>query len=446
MKKLFLLVSVYSCMAAPRAQQVQKQLNELLDAYAKQEMFNGSVLVARNGEVLLDKGFGLQDVNSSKPNSASTQYQVGSVTKQFTSTVILKLQEQGKLSVSDKLTKYFPGYPHGDSITLEQLMHHTSGIYSYTNEGQFMEKEVTKVHTREQMMALFRDKPLDFSPGTKWNYSNSGYCLLGYIIEIVSGKPYESNVRDLIFKPAGMRHSGFDFTNLKTAEKATGYQSFAGKASPPAPIVDSTVSYAAGALYATTGDLYNWTRMVLSKKIISPASWKKSFTAGLNNYGYGWGLDSIGGRPAIQHSGGIHGFNSNLAILPDEKVSIILLSNVNTPLLEEITTKIVAVLTGKPYELPALRKEVSIKEEQLKDYVGEYEISPDFKLGVTLDGGKLMVQATNQQKFDMFAEKPDYFFLKVVDAQLEFNRDANNQVYQVILHQGGKKSVAKKLK
>ncbi len=162
------------------------RIDTLLNAYSKLGRFNGSALVAKGGEVLLNKGYGYRDAEKKVLNDSHSIYQLGSVTKQFTSAIILKLQSENKLSVSDKLSKYFPDYPKGDSITIKELLSHTSGIYNYTNDQDFMKNEITTPKTREQIMALFENKPLDFSPGTSWSYSNSGYSMLGYIIEEVT--------------------------------------------------------------------------------------------------------------------------------------------------------------------------------------------------------------------------------------------------------------------
>ena len=190
------------------------------------------------------------------------------------------------MSVSDKLSKYFPNFPKGDSITIQQLLTHTSGIYNYTNDQNFMANEIAKPATREKMMALFENKPLDFSPGTSWNYSNSGYSLLGYIIEAVTKKPYEQAVRRYIFTPLHMVHSGFDFTHLKSDNKAIGYFKLDDKGATPAPIVDSTVSFSAGAIYSTTGDLYLWHEALEHYKILSKAQQEVAYTPVKNNYGY----------------------------------------------------------------------------------------------------------------------------------------------------------------
>ncbi|MEO8112698.1 MAG: serine hydrolase domain-containing protein, partial [Ginsengibacter sp.] len=212
MKKIYFLVIVLCVVHIGFAQDTGSKLDTLISAYAKLDKFNGAALVAKGGTILLDKGYGYRNSNDKVLNSEQTIFQLGSITKQFTSAVILKLQEEKKLSVSDKLSKYFPNYPKGDSITIQQLLTHTSGIFNYTNDENFMANEITKPATREKMMALFQDKPLDFSPGTSWNYSNSGYSLLGYIIEAVTKKSYEQAVRRYIFAPLHMTHSGFDFT------------------------------------------------------------------------------------------------------------------------------------------------------------------------------------------------------------------------------------------
>lgn len=229
-------------------QDEKEKIETLINAYVRQNTFSGSVLVAQHGTIILNKGYGPRNLADKAVNDENSIFQLGSITKQFTSAIVLKLQEEKKLNVSDKLSKYFPGYPKGDSITIEQLLTHTSGIYNYTNNGAFMANEVTKPATREKIMALFKDKPLDFSPGTGWNYSNSGYCLLGYIIEDVTKQPYYAVVRKYIFTPLQMTHSGFDFTDIKDPKKATGYFKVDDAENRAAPIVDSSVSFAAGAI------------------------------------------------------------------------------------------------------------------------------------------------------------------------------------------------------
>ena len=422
------------------------KLDALINAYAKMYKFNGAALVAKNGVILLNKGYGYRNAAGKIANTEQTVFQLGSVTKQFTSAIILKLQEEKKLSVSDKLSKYFPGYPKGDSITIEHLLTHTSGIFNYTNDANFMTNEVAKPAGREKIMALFKDRPLDFSPGTGWNYSNSGYSLLGYIIEEVTKIPYEQVVRKYIFTPLHMTHSGFDFTHLKNNEKATGYLKLNDKEMIPSPIVDSTVAYSAGAIYSTTGDLYRWHKALQEDKILSEEQQEKAYTPVKNRYGYGWIIDSVEGKRRVSHGGGIHGFVTNISRIPEDDICIVLLSNASDPSISEIAKSIFAILYGKEYELPKERIAIKLPEEKLKEYEGEYEVRKDLKVIISLKDGELVAAPTGQRTDILYVEKEDFLFSKSANIQLAFTRNDKKEIDGFILHQNGAKIPCKKIK
>ena len=422
------------------------KLDALINAYAKMYKFNGAALVAKNGVILLNKGYGYRNAAGKIANTEQTVFQLGSVTKQFTSAIILKLQEEKKLSVSDKLSKYFPGYPKGDSITIEHLLTHTSGIFNYTNDANFMTNEVAKPAGREKIMALFKDRPLDFSPGTGWNYSNSGYSLLGYIIEEVTKIPYEQVVRKYIFTPLHMTHSGFDFTHLKNNEKATGYFKLNDKEMIPSPIVDSTVAYSAGAIYSTTGDLYRWHKALQEDKILSEEQQEKAYTPVKNRYGYGWIIDSVEGKRRVSHGGGIHGFVTNISRIPEDDICIVLLSNASDPSISEIAKSIFAILYGKEYELPKERIAIKLPEEKLKEYEGEYEVRKDLKVIISLKDGELVAAPTGQRTDILYVEKEDFLFSKSANIQLAFTRNDKKEIDGFILHQNGAKIPCKKIK
>ena len=446
MKKLAVLIAALCVVVVSFSQNISAKLDTILSTYAHQHKFNGSVMVAKKSIILLNKGYGYRNAAGKVVNDENTIYQLGSITKQFTAAIILKLQEEKKLSVQDKLSKYFPAYPKGDSITIEQLLTHTSGIYNYTQNGDFMSKEVTNPANREKIMALFKDKPLDFSPGTGWNYSNSGYSLLGYIIEIVTRKPYEEIVRKYLFTPLQMTHSGFDFTHLKSTEKATGYFKLDNLNAAPAPTVDSSVSFSAGAIYSTTGDLYRWHNALLTNTILTKAQQEKAYTPVRNKYGYGWDIDSLEGKRRVGHGGGIHGFITNIARVPEDDVCIVLLSNASDQTLEEITSTIFNVLYNKPYELPKERTIIKIPEETLKQYIGEYEVRPDLHVIMSIKEGDLIALPTGQSELVIHAEKEDFFFVKEQDIQVEFTRNDKKEVTGFILHQGGANIPCKKIK
>lgn len=446
MKRIFILVPVLFAVFAVFAQDAGNKIDELISAYSKLNKFNGSALVAKSGAILMNKGYGYRNAADKVMNNEESIFQLGSITKQFTAAVILKLQEEKKLKVTDKLSKFFPDYPKGDSITIKQLLTHTSGIYSYTNDGNFMANEITKNKSREEMMALFKDKPLDFSPGTGWNYSNSGYSLLGYIIEVVTKKSYEEAVRKYIFTPLHMTHSGFDFTHLKSPDKTSGYFMLDDKSSNLAPVVDSTVSFSAGAIYSTTGDLYLWHKALEQNTILSKTQQQEAYTPLKNNYGYGWGIDSIEGKRRVGHGGGIPGYITNESRVPEDDIDIVLLSNASDRSLDDITKSIYAILYNKAYELPKERIVILLPEETLKQYEGEYEIAPGFNVIMKIKDGEISATPTGQSEKILHAEKEDFFFEKEEDVQVQFTRNDDKVVDGLILNQGGRKMMCKKIK
>lgn len=427
------------------AQDLTARIDSVVSAYAKMERFNGSVLVAQKNKIIFEKGYGYKDASRRETNTVNTIFQIGSVTKQFTSTVILKLQEQGKLSIKDKLTKYFPDYPNGDSITIENLLTHTSGIFNYTNDAQFMSAKATSPADMNTMVALFRDKPLNFSPGSKFEYSNSGYSLLGYIIEKASGKTYEQMVREMIFQPLGMKQSGFDFTHLRDQNKATGYFVMRANSQTPATIVDSSVAFSAGSIYSSAADLFTWSKAVNEGKLLKPASWSSAFTPYKNKYGFGWVMDTVFDHKQIAHNGGIFGFTSQLVRIPDDGIVIVLLSNASNGGMGEISTNILATLYGKPVSLPHPKKEVVIPVEQLNQYVGEYELSPTFKLKFSIYKEQLVAQATGQLPFELAANGDHNFTARAVPIQIEFKPDSSGKIVSLIFLQAGRRVPAKKI-
>ncbi|SIO54384.1 serine hydrolase domain-containing protein [Chitinophaga niabensis] len=381
---LFLFLLTWS---AATAQHIPAEIDTLMAAYKD---FRGTVLVARGGTVLLKKGYG---------NQENTIYQIASVTKTFTATAILKLAERGRLSLEDKLSKYYPDYPRGDSITIRHLLTHTSGIYNYTMNREFMETAAGQPATEEQMLALFKDKSLDFSPGTSWNYSNSGYMLLGYIIQKVTGMTYEQALRKYLFEPDGMHDSGFDFVRLNAPLKA----------SSDFPSVDPSVSFAAGSIYSTVGDLYKWHQSLQTQtSMMEPA-----YIPFKGNYGYGWIIDTVYGHKVVSHSGGIWGFRSNFARVPSDNICIVMLSNTETPLLETMTRKIFAILYHQPYQLPGKKKEIILNTTVLQKYVGTYEAKErGLVVEVRLEDGKLIAAPHRGPQSVLCAVDETHFFLE----------------------------------
>jgi CubicO group peptidase (beta-lactamase class C family) len=343
-----------------------EKIDKLIEGFTETGRFNGSALVASNDKILLEKGYGFKNFRDSTLNDSSTIFQIASVTKQFTSTLILKLVELEKLALTDNLSKYYPDFPKGESISIENLLTHTSGIFDWTYSINFSP-------TNEQtLLGFLKTKTLNFSPGTNWSYSNSNYSLLGYIIQKVSGMTYENAVRKYIFIPLQMTHSGFDFKNLKNKEKATGYSAFSEISKTEGALYDSVGPFAAGEIYSTIGDLYKWHKGLQSYKIINRASLERAYTPIKNNYGYGWIIDSLFNRRITSHSGNISGFSSNLARITEDNIFIILLNNKEDSGLETITKNIFDILYNQPYSITVKRYPIKLSEEIPKKYIGTY--------------------------------------------------------------------------
>ena len=349
---LVLICSLTSAVGAA-AQSVPDRISALLARYHELGLFNGSVLVADRGEVVVKKGVGLANMEWNIPNAPDTKFRLGSITKQFTAVLVLQMVEQGTIDLQAPITRYLPDYPPqtGDRITIHQLLNHTSGIPGYTEIPTFGETIRTR-YTPTKFIEFFSKLDLLFEPGTKFSYNNSAYFLLGVILEKVAGQSYETLVRERIFAPLGMNDSGYDSTAPLLSKRAAGYDKRFDGSYVNTSFLDMSQPYAAGSLYSTVEDLYKWDQALLGEKILTAKSKERMFTPGLSNYGYGWTITTRDGVTTIEHGGGINGFNTLITRNPDARRSIVLLNNTGGAPLGEIATGVRAILDGKPAVMP----------------------------------------------------------------------------------------------
>ena len=345
------------------AQSKVEKIDELLSRYTEYKQFNGSVLVAENGKVIYKKGHGLANMEWDIPNQADTKHRLGSITKQFTSMLILQLAEQDKLKLDVPISTYLPAYPKpaGEQITLHHLMTHSAGIPNYTSFPNFFAENSRDPYTPEEFMAFFADKALEFKPGERFSYSNSGYFLLGVIIEKVTGKSYEQVLQENIFTPLKMVNTGYDHHDVILEKRAAGYEK-AGNSFVNADYLDMSIPYAAGSLYSTAEDLYLWDRALYGNQLLSKKYMDLFFTphikSGNGHYAYGWSVDKVSIDPEmdsmliISHGGGINGFNTLITRAIKDQHLIVLLNNTGGTALQEITVGIGSILYDKPYEFP----------------------------------------------------------------------------------------------
>jgi CubicO group peptidase (beta-lactamase class C family) len=503
-----------------------------------------AAIVIKDGRVVLRKGYGMANLELGVAMAPDMVFELGSITKQFTAAAILLLQERGQLRVEDEITKYLPDFPtHGQRITLENLLTHTSGIPSYTGLPEWLPRIREDLKPAE-LIAIFKDKPLEFNPGERWVYDNSGFFLLGAIIEKVSGKSYEQFVEEEIFQKLGMTHSRYDHPEEIIPRRASGYStgnSQDDKGFRNADFISMTHPYAAGSLMSTVDDLAIWDRALSGETLLKKASLDHMFTAarlksGLStHYGYGMGISDYEGRRILQHGGDINGFTTDVTRVPEERLFIAILSNndASDPRPDAVALRIAAKAIGKPLEerksvqldpgtldeyvgvyrfderttravsregsklfaqrsggqkqeilasarddffypdgtrlhlrrdaqgkvagavliplfgpeeagtktnepLPRERQEVRMNPAVYDAYVGEYELTPAFSITITREGGQIFAQATGQPRFEIFPESETRFFLKVVDAEIEFVRGPDGKVTGLVLHQGGR--------
>jgi len=546
-----------------------RKIDEVLSAANKYHLFNGSVLVAENGKVIHKKGYGHANMEWNILNTPDTKFRLGSITKQFTAALILQLVDEGKVKLDGKLSDYLPAYRKdvGDKVTIHQLLNHTSGIPSYTSVANFFANVSRNPFTVDDFVKQFASSDLEFEPGSKYSYNNSGYFLLGAIIEKVTGQSYDKALKSRILDPLGMKNTGYDLHSPVIEKRAAGYERF-GNGYRNAPYLDMSIPYAAGSMYSTVDDLYLWDQALYTDRVVSAQSKALMYKPALADYAYGWVVNKAefgNGAPAterIMHGGGINGFNTLIIRYPQQKHLIVLLDNTSQgESLDRLQDSITRILFNHPYTMPKMSivdvvlqainekgldaglaryRDLKTKQSDVYDfsepelnrlgyrllqagkqkeaieifklnvaeypkafntydslgegymvsgnlelailnykkslelnpnntnavtmlkrietkpvaadpksydaYVGEYEVTPEFKVSVFKEGEKLMTQATNQPSFELFPEGENKFFLRAVDAKVTFTRDASGVVTGIVIHQGGREIPGKKVK
>jgi CubicO group peptidase (beta-lactamase class C family) len=420
------------------------RMDQIVQTFVANNQFMGTALVARGDQVLFNKGYGSANLEWNIPNAPNTKFRLGSVTKQFTAASILLLEERGKLSVGDPVKKYLPDAPAAwDKITIFHLLTHSAGIPNFTGFPDYQKLQPFAA-TPAELVARFRDKPLEFEPGEKMSYSNSGYVLLSYLIEKTSGDTYEKFVSANIFTPLGMKDSGYDSNSAVIPHRATGYVYRNGF--QHAGFIHMSIPHGAGALYSTTEDLLKWEQGLFGGKVLKPASLEKMTKPFKNDYAFGLVVADKAGRKVIQHGGGIEGFNTQLQYYPESKLTVVVLGNVNGGAPDDIANKLAALAQGDTVKLTTERKEITLDPKALSRYVGAYQMGSGPTMLITLEGNQLMSKLGNQQPVAIFPESETMFFLKVVDAQLEFPKDdGSGKASQLILHQNGRDMPAKRM-
>ncbi len=416
--KTILTVALLMLALPALAQNPPARMDALATLFVQDGAYMGAVLVAKDDRVLLNKAYGFANLEWKIANTPSTKFRLGSVTKQFTAAAILMLEERGKLKIADRARTYLPDLPASwDAITIAQLLSHTGGVPNYTNDGAFMKVRALPA-TPQALVDVVKDKKLDFAPGEGWNYSNTGYVVLGMLIETISGESYEKFLADNIFAPLGMTDTGYDSHLTVLPQRAAGYA----PGPQNADYIDMTVPYAAGALYSTTGDLLRWQRGLFGGKVLKPATLARMTTAVRDDYALGVNARMVAGHRVISHGGGIDGFNTQLAHYPDDGLTVIVLGNLNGPGTDTLAAKLAAIaLDNKTVTIPSDRRTVTVPRATLARYAGLYRVSATTTAEVTVQDGRLVLQMRGQPiKAPLHAASQSRFFPALPDGDVEF--------------------------
>ncbi|MEI6456480.1 MAG: serine hydrolase, partial [bacterium] len=404
------------------------------------------------GDIIYQKGFGYADIEKKIPVTPDTKFKIGSISKQFTAVAILKLQEEGKIKTEDKLSKYISDFPRGNEVTIYQLLTHTSGIHDYNSTPNL---DVTKPVAPQALLNIIKKLPYDFNPGERYQYNNSGYSILGYIVAQLSCKTLSEYLNETFFKPLGMKNTGIYETNIVLNNEAQGY-SMNGEAVKKADFQEMSWALGVGSIYSTTKDLYKWNEAIFNGKVLTESTLKAAFTQSvLNNggkvdYGFGWFLSINRGLKFIQHSGVSSGFYSYLERQPENKLTVCVLCN-SLPTPEGINP----ILNGQAISEFILQDKMEkqdpgadsiVSENILKKYVGRYNYGHGMAIIVTMKDKQLFGQITGQAPNPLTSISANEFNFKAMNAKIKFVSDTSSIVERLIQYQDGVSFEANRLK
>jgi CubicO group peptidase (beta-lactamase class C family) len=419
---LLLLAPALAAFGQPPGGSLEAKADAYLAPYVEAKDFSGAVLLAKDGKILLRKGYGLASQELGAPNGPETRFQIASVSKTFTAAAVALLEKQGLLRLDDPLSKYIPDFPRGGEIRIAHLLGHSSGIPDVYSLPEYEEMRTRRVSAAD-LIALLKTKPLDFAPGTASAYSNSGYALLAYIVDKVSGRSYQDFLRERIFAPLHLGHTGPWERQPILPGRAAGYEPWLAPAGLiNAPYYDESILLGGGDLYSTVDDLYTWCRAIREDRLFHLDPERP----------YGWGLRKRFGRASVEQDGNDPGFVAHLAVYPKDGVCVVVLGNIRTGAIDKIKVDLAGLLFGEEAKPPAPRKLVPVDPKTLDGYVGRYEVSPKMILTVERRGGDLYLKGTGGFFLPLEPLSETRFFYRQLYVPLVFERGPDGKVSRLL--------------
>lgn len=410
-----LLVSPFSNADQQDDRAIRAKVLDYLEPYVQMRDFSGSVLVAQKGKVLVREPFGYADFEQQVPNQVNTRFHIASLTKMFTAAAVLELRNRGVLELNDPIAKFLPDYPSGDLFTIEHLLRHRAGIVNYSSLPDFANLSKKRC-TLEEVVGWFRDKPLEFTPGSQHRYSNSGYVLLAYVIERTTGKAWEDFLAETIFTPVGMQRTGNVHDKQNVSGLAKGYD-FAETPNliVPAEKFDLSHKVGAGSLYSTVDDLYRWHQAVRDQKYVFTGTAIES---------YGWGVRNWHGQTVLTQDGSSPGCAAHFSsYIINEDLCIVILSNIKSGAVKKMKLDLAAIVLGKPFEKPLLIKRANVSTTAFEPCLGRYRYDAESIVTIVRDGGAIAYQWRELPYLQPLTPVgPTRFFARGIYKHLEFSK------------------------
>ena len=448
---LLLLLCAFGAHAATD-REIASRADEYLKTRTEMGAFSGAVLIARDGKVVLRRGYGYADVDARKPFTPETQLEIASISKMFTAMAALELRDEGKLKLDDPLCKYVDPCPAAwQPITIQELMRHTSGIPDYEDALELGSPKyfefMMKADSSRRILEEAKSKPLDFTPGSKFNYSNSGYIALAFVIERAAGVPFRQFVREQRLRPAGMSHSGVLGTGERPKDLALGYTHGelgwdAYLAGVPLteehlekqPMLPLTPPAGDAWLYSTVDDLYRWSTIMDGTAFVPANEAAEVFTPGLGNYGYGWFVDTSLGHRRYRHTGSLPGYVSQIVKFPDDKVTIVILSNLDRAPMLHTGRNLMMISLGQPYDPPVCGKVIKLDDAQVQALEGEYKMEDGTPLTIHNSPKYLLAEKKGFFTAGLIPLSPTRFYMPLSDGVVTFTLDDRGIAQKVNFH------------
>lgn len=413
------------------------KLNQLISAVDRHQKIMGTLTVSHKGKIVYNKAWGIRSITNkgTLPTNTETKFRIGSISKTFTAVMILQLEEEGKLSLENKLSQYYPDLPNASEITLEQLLNHHSGLYNFT-DSSYLEYH-TQPKSREEMLAMFRQQPPSFSPGTKGEYSNTNYVLLGYILEKVTGESYAANLKKRVTSRLSLKHTyNGSAPDASKNEASSFYHN--GDSWEKEAETHMSIPLGAGSLVSTTHDLVRFIEGLFAGELVSKTTLQKMLVM-KDGYGLGIFQFPFDEKYCYGHTGGIDEFHSMLGYFPGDSLAFAFTGNGQNMEMNDLAIGVLSICFDRAYEIPDFNVEAyKIAAAELAKYEGTYS-SAGFPLKIRIwkEGEKLLAQATGQGAFALTPVSDRVFRFDPARIQMIFDVSENSEIKKFTLKQGG---------